>query len=130
MVARTLPSREPYGAAGHRRHLSASLGHDERARGDVPRLEPAFPESIEAAGRDVAEVERGRAQPTDGARAADERGEELDDRAGILLHVVMEAGDEQRVDERCAAEDTRSGAPFSQAPCPRSAVNSSRRFGS
>ena len=29
-----------------------------------------------------------------------------------------------------SADDTRSGAPLSHAPAPRSAVNSSRRFGS
>ena len=53
-------------------------------RGDVPRLELPLPEPVEAPGRDVAEIERRRAQPPHRARAADESGEQPDDLARVL----------------------------------------------
>ena len=61
-----------------------------RRRGDVPRLEALFPEAVDAPGRDVAEVERRRPEPTHRARAADEGGEQPDDLVAVLVHVVRE----------------------------------------
>ena len=55
---------------------AARLLDDQRAGGDVPRLEVLFPERVEAAGRDVAQIERRRPEPAHRARAAEERAEQ------------------------------------------------------
>src|ERR1051325_3176581 len=57
-------------AAGKIRDDAAGLGDDERAGGDVPRLELQFPEAVEASRGDIAEIERGGTGAADALRAA------------------------------------------------------------
>ena len=73
LLARTLAAARRERLAVQVGDPAAGFGHDQRAAGDVPRLEVALPEPVHAAGRDVAEIDRRRAQPPDGARPADER---------------------------------------------------------
>ena len=54
--------------AVHAGDAAAGLLDDQRAGGDVPRLEVLLPEAVEPARGDVAEVERGRPQPPHRAR--------------------------------------------------------------
>src|SRR5207253_8703023 len=70
------------------------------AAGDIPRLEVAFPESIHPAGRDIAQVERRRAEAPYGSSLRDKRAEEADDLLDSTVHIVRKAGDEQRIDKR------------------------------
>ena len=81
------------------------------------------------AGRDVAQIDRRRAQPAHGARLADERAEQADDLVDARVHVVGKAGDEHGVDQRVRAATRAAARPFRNAPPPRSAVNSSLRVG-
>ena len=74
-----VPAARAEGRAVHVRHAAAGFGHDQRAAGDVPRLEVAFPEPVHPAGRDVAEIDRRRPEAPHGARLADERAEQADD---------------------------------------------------
>ena len=78
---------------------AAGFLDDQRAAGDVPGLEIAFPEAVHAPGRDLAEVDRRRAEAAHRARVADERGEESDDFVDARVDVVRKAGDEHRVDQ-------------------------------
>src|SRR5436190_1399904 len=65
--------------AGHVGDAATGLLDNQCAARDVPRLEVAFPEAVHASGRDIAEIDRRRAQSPYGARPADERREEADD---------------------------------------------------
>ena len=63
--------------AVHAGDAAARFLDDQRAGRDVPRLQVLLPEAVEAAGGDVTEVERRRAEAPHRARAAEERAEQL-----------------------------------------------------
>src|SRR4051812_13430019 len=86
-------------SAGEVRDDTAGLGDDERAGGDVPRLELQLPEAVEAPGGDVAEVEGGGAGAADALRAARHAAEIFQIVVGVLAVVVGKAGREQRLVE-------------------------------
>src|SRR4029079_6913564 len=60
------------------RDAAAGLLNDQDAAGDVPGVEPLSPEAAEPPGGDVAHVERGRPEPTHGARFREEAAEQSD----------------------------------------------------
>ena len=62
LVATMCPSNRSSGPAVHVGDHPAGLLDDQRAGGDVPRVQMLFPEPVEAAGRDVAEIERRRSR--------------------------------------------------------------------
>ena len=67
------------GRSIHARHAPAGFGHNQRPCGHVPRLADAAPRSVEPSCRDVAQVERRGAKPSNGARLAEERPEQADE---------------------------------------------------
>ena len=76
LAASTLPVSSGVGvAAVELGDEPAGLAHQQNARGDVPARQAVFPESVIAAGRDIGEIERGRAEAPD---------------AGDLLHHRLE----------------------------------------
>ena len=83
-------------SAGAIAHASARLLDDQEARGDVPRVQLQLPVAVEAAARDVAEVERGAAVAAHGARVLHEAPEVVEVVVVAVVHVVGEAGREQR----------------------------------
>ena len=109
---------------------SAGLAHDQRAGGDVPRLQVLLPEAVEPARGHVAEVERRRSQPAHGACPAEERPEHRDEIGGLLVDVVGKARSRAARRSTSPAAETCSALPLRNAPAPRSAVNSSARVGS
>ena len=129
-MARTWRRRELNGVPSMLRHPPAGFGDDQRPAGHVPRLQIAFPEAIHPAGRDVTQIDRRRPQPPHGPRLADERAEQADDFVDAAVHVVRKAGDDDGVDERRGARTRATAGRSGYAPPPRSAVNSSWRFGS
>src|SRR5688500_13217365 len=94
----------------HSSNAPAGFLDNERAGSHIPGFQVLFPEAIESSSRDVTEVERGRTQPPDGTRTPKERAEEGDEIARLLMHVVGEAGHEQRIDQYGRFRD-RDGAP-------------------
>src|ERR1051325_90591 len=86
----------------HAGNTAPCLLDDQGTGRDVPRLELLLPERLEASGGDITEVQRGGAEAADGARAAKEVAEQLDQLAGLLVHRVGKTGDEERVEQRPA----------------------------
>src|SRR5581483_12187766 len=58
---------------------STRLGHDQRASGDVPRLEVCLPERVHPSRGHVAEIDRRRPEAAHRSRAADKLAEQADD---------------------------------------------------
>ena len=69
----------------------AGLLNNQDPAGDVPGIEPLFPEAVEPPGGDVAHVERGRPEPTHGARLREEAAEQPDHLVELLLHANRES---------------------------------------
>src|SRR6185437_10505095 len=84
----------------HASDSAASFLDDERAGSDIPRLQMLLPERFEAAGGDIAEIERLGAEASHCACAAQEVPEQLDQFGPFLTHGVGKTGDEQRIDQR------------------------------
>ena len=114
LVARISPPSLAKGAAAIVGDAAAGLGDEERAGGDVPRLELHLPVAVHPAGGDEAEVERGGADAAQALRLrVDARplGEVV---ARARAGVVGKAGGEQRRGERVGVADgagARSAAP-------------------
>ena len=113
------PSLQPEHAAVPVGDGAARLAHDQHAGRHVPRRQVRLPEPVEAAAREVAQVERRRAVAADALRAHQERAEQRQRRLGMLAHVVGEAGDEQRVLEPRRRRRRGSAGRSSVAPSPR-----------
>src|SRR3954451_6740767 len=84
--------------AVHTGHAPAGFRDNQHTGGNIPWLEMLLPETVEPSRRDVAEVERGRAETPHRAGPAEERPEQADEIAMVLVHVVGEAGDQQRLE--------------------------------
>jgi hypothetical protein len=85
--------------------LAAGLLNDQDAAGDVPGVEPLFPEAVEPPGGDVAHIERGRPEPAHGARLREEAAEQPEHLLELLLHRIGEARHEQRVNQSGGGRD-------------------------
>ena len=72
--------------------------HEQAARGDIPRVEPHFPEAVVEARRDVGEIERGGAGPAQPRGALDHRLHHLE--IGVEIAAVAER--KARADEAVA----------------------------
>ena len=82
-------------------HTAARFLHEQRASRDIPGVQLLLPEPLEPPGRDVTQVERRRPQPAYRARPGDELREEAHQLARIAMDVVVEAGDQKRIDHGC-----------------------------
>ncbi len=123
--------RRVEGRPVHAGHAPARLLDDERARGDVPRLQVLLPEALRSG---LPRRNRGRAPPS---RAAARRAPGRETRRTDPPALRRSAGARRRGSRSPAANraasdvpDTASRWPFRYAPSPRSAVNSSPRLGS
>ena len=125
-AATTCPARVLNGCPSKPRDAAAGLLDDQARR---PAMSHGFrsllPEPVEPAGRDVAEVQRGRAQPPHRAGPPENAAEQADEFSATRVHVVRET--RSRAARRSARRPPRraGGAPLRNAPPPRSAVNSS-----
>ena len=79
-------------------HETAGFKNEERAGGNVPGLQTAFPEAVETAAGDISEVERGSAGAADTGRLLRDRSEDT----GIALKVITAAEGEARADQGAA----------------------------
>ena len=122
-------SSEPYverhvRVAAHRRHHAARLAHEQHARREVPRRERQLPERIEAAARDVREIERRGPRRAACPPCAAHDGGEV---AQIQIERIVVAEGKARADQRARwivdASTRESAAPLRRAPPPRVAVN-------
>ena len=86
-------------SAGAIADAPARLLDDQDAGGDVPGVELQLPEAVEAARGHVAEVERRAAVAAHRARALHEGAEVVEVVVGAVVHVVGEAGRDQRAAE-------------------------------
>src|SRR5216684_701559 len=78
--------------------IAARLADQEGAGGDVPGMEAALPERVEAAGRDVGEIDRGAAHAPDIDDARHHRREfRLEPRMLLGLAEVRNAAADQRL---------------------------------
>ena len=87
-------------------HETAGFKNEERAGGNVPGLQTAFPEAVETAAGDISEVERGSAGAADTGRLLRDRSEDT----GIALKVITAAEGEARADQRSAEARTAGNA--------------------
>src|SRR6478752_2936952 len=81
---------------------AARLAHQQAARGGVPRLQVAFPESVVPPGSDPREIERGGAEA---ANAGDLRADGTEDSrpfGEVAVRLVRNAGRDQRLAELAA----------------------------
>src|SRR5688572_21765386 len=92
----------PAAPAAPVRHAPAGFAHDQPAGRHVPGLQLVLPVAVEAAGGDVAEVERGAAVAAQLARGLQHR-PELRQVVVVLALVVGEAGGEERAVEDALA---------------------------
>src|SRR5436189_1145037 len=75
---------------------AARLLDQEFARGDVPRIQPFFPEAIKPATGDVSHVDRGGAVTANSARAEHKLGQ-MPGEIFTMLEIVWKAGDDERL---------------------------------
>ena len=114
----------------HVLHRAARLAHDHLPGGAVPGLEPGLEVAVEAARRDPAQVERGRAEAADVAhRRQHGREQPRLARAG-LARVYSKPVRDERLRHRRRRAHPRSAPRPGARPPPRTAVNVSPRFGS
>src|SRR5687768_4349923 len=92
------------------RDPTAGLSHDERPRGDVPRMELLFPEAVEPPGGDVTEVERGGAETPDGTRPTEEPAEDVHLVRLAFPDRVRKARAQQRIPEDSRARNPQRPA--------------------
>ena len=78
---------------------TARFRHDQAPGRHIPGVQTLFPKAVQSSGRHIAEIEGGRAEPPHGPRPADELGEQADHPVERLVHVVWEAGTEDRVQQ-------------------------------
>ena len=81
-------------------HASSSLLDDQGACRDVPRVQLFFPETIEPARRDIAEIEGGGPEPPDRTRTAKESRKHLYLVVPPIANRLRKPGAEQRIDQR------------------------------
>ena len=65
-------------SAGEIADKAAGLAHQQKPGRDIPRRQAEFPKAVVAAGGDIGEVERGRAEPAHPARRLHHAGERRD----------------------------------------------------
>ena len=123
------PVRSIEGTTVERGDAAAGLLDQQHASGDVPRVEALLPEAVHAPAGDVADVERGRAEPAHGAGFAEKRGEQPTSSV-IFSWTAYGKPVTSSASMSVWVCDTWSRVPLRNAPLPRSAVNNSSRVGS
>ena len=131
LVQRAAAWPPPPGRAARRpvAHAAARLGHEQPARGPVPRLQAALVVAVEAAGSQPGEVERGRAGAPDVARPGGARRATL----GLGRAAPRPRSRSRWPPAPCSSwsqSPTSIGSPLSRAPPPRGALKVSPRQGS
>jgi len=92
-------------SAGNVADIAAGLADQQYAGGDVPLLKPEFPKTIEATGRHIGEVERGRSEASHAAGRRHHRPERSQIRLVLAAVTKRNAGTDHRVAKRTARRD-------------------------
>src|SRR5437763_17006196 len=77
---------------GYGRHRPAGFLDQQRSCGDVPRIQPHFPEAVEAACRYIRQIDRGGSETTDCPRGPEEVAEHVEQQLRVCVHGLREAG--------------------------------------
>ena len=127
--AATIPYGSPTLGLRQLADVEAGPPRDQRAGGDVPRVDAALVVRVEATARAPDEIERGGTDPSDVPHAGQHLAQHVR-LAGAHLRVIAEAGRDHRGRQVRRAPTVAIGSPFSVGDPDRVASKRSSRIGS